>query len=249
VCSPQAICVPAASGGTGGGSGFGGGSGGAIVGGAGGVGGGIGGASGSGGTGALGGSSGSGGSGGGFGGSGGSGGTGATGGFGGSGGSGGSGGVNCTTYCNEFLATNCPNDPTLAECVSTCQAEVNAVAGQCASQTAAWHNCAINAATFSCDADGVSVAEGCQSLVQPYIACGVCLFPSTDTCSNCNQSNCCTPMKTFWSDANAYPFLDCITPCTTQPCYDQCLSTFAAAGSKYNAWVQCQTTNCSTQCT
>lgn len=214
----------------------------------GGVGGGFGGASGGvgGSTGGFGGST------GGFGGStggvgGGSGGFGGnTGGFG--GGTGGSTSVDCTSFCQAFLATGCPNDPTLSACVSACQGEINSVSGQCNSQANNWLSCAVNTATFSCNTDGESVAEGCSTQNQAYLACGVCLFPTTDACSVCNKSSCCSQMQGFWSDPNAFPFLDCANPCTTQTCYDACVTQFSAAGSKYNSWVQCQTTNCSSSC-
>jgi hypothetical protein len=55
-------------------------------------------------------------------------------------------------------------------------------------------------------------------------------------------------MQGFWSDTNALPFLDCATPCTTQTCYDACVTQFSTAGSKYNAWVQCQQTSCASSC-
>jgi len=76
----------------------------------------------------------------------------------------------------------------------------------------------------------------------------VCQFPTTDPCGICNEANCCAPMKSFWSDANSYPFVDCVTPCTVQTCFDQCISQYPTAGGKYSAWVQCEQTSCSSSC-
>jgi hypothetical protein len=251
VCGPQGVCVPAGTGGSSGstggsaGSGFGGSSGstgGSAGSGFGGSSGSTGGSAGSG----FGGSAGSG-----FGGSAGSGngGVGGNGGAGGNGGVGGSGNFDCAGYCQKWDSANCPNDPSLSECISTCQSETGSVASQCGSQANTWLECVKNTATITCDpTEGISVTSDCSTQNQSYIACAVCLFPSTDPCANCNKSSCCSQMQGFWSDANANAFLACANPCTTQACFDQCVSQYPSTGPKYAAWAQCQTSSCGSQC-
>jgi hypothetical protein len=228
--------VGGAGGGVGGSGGGVGGAGGGVGGSGGGVGGSGGGVGGSGG--------GVGGSGGGVGGSG-----GGVGGAGGSGGTGGSGNFDCAGYCAKWDSANCPNDPTLSSCISTCQSETAAAAGaNCGSQATGWLECVKNTATITCDTSGESVTSDCAPQNQAYIACAICVLPTTDPCGQCNQQSCCTPMKTFWSDANSSAFVGCVQPCTTQTCYDQCVTQFSTAASKYNAWVQCQTSSCGSAC-
>lgn len=149
----------------------------------------------------------------------------------------------CHEACDVVAAKNC-GDVVASTCQSSCSADE-----VCPTELNAFFDCVSKTATVTCSGTNTLIA-GCDTQDKAYTACASCEPEADDTmCGSCMKSSCCGELKSYNLASDSAGFVTCINPCTTQACFDTCVSSFPMAGAAYNAAVACQDKSCTKPCT
>jgi len=186
----------------------------------------------------------------------GTGGTGASAGAGGSAGSagsagtgGGGGGGDCVAACEKITAQGCSNEPDQATCVTDCEQDIVGSA-TCGTEGEAVIACIANTATVSCDGEGDAQFEGCNTELSAWLGCAACDEDDDDTpCDTCQKTACCSELKAFFGDPDAWDFQACIDPCGDDAaCQQDCFDQYPDPAADLVALAECFETKCATEC-
>jgi hypothetical protein len=130
----------------------------------------------------------------------------------------------CLTDCNE-LATACPEElPALSACVAD------------------------PANTVACMSGQTSIM-GCDSQIDALDRCFICVPAAADSeCLTCGKADCCEPLADYNLASDGQSFYDCAVACTTQACFDGCVTMYPVAGAAITELTECQNESCAEPC-
>ncbi len=162
------------------------------------------------------------------------------------GGTGGGSSVDCKAVCEKFASANCPN----ADPQATCETDCAAFISSCPTETQGFGDCIINTGTVSCNADGDLEFKGCNTQLSGFLVCSACEAVSgDDACETCGKNSCCNERKALFGDANLFDLIDCFAACADATCFQGCQTQYPTTYAAFEAFSNCQSTNCSNECT
>jgi hypothetical protein len=158
-------------------------------------------------------------------------------------------GSNCEGACEKITAQNCSAEPDQATCVTDCEQDIEG-SSTCSSQGVAVTACVAASATVSCDEEGDAQFENCDNELSAWLSCSGCDADDDDTaCDTCQKTQCCAEYKALVGDLDFFDLQACMDPCgDDEACMGDCGSTYPDATTKLFAFINCQETNCGTQC-
>ena len=159
--------------------------------------------------------------------------------------------ADCTGYCNKLAEGACPADPSVADCITSCQTEVSYYAPDCEAETVAVVACwAGTTTTASCNADGHASIDGCPAEVQAFNACTACIAaPDASNCSCCEVSTCCVQTSELLHDADFPAYAACREDCNFDPgCWEDCDAMYPDTGADFDQYNYCIGGLCSDAC-
>ena len=75
------------------------------------------------------------------------------------------------------------------------------------------------------------------------------VLPAQDpACANCLKGMCCAESMACESETACSALVECVTPCQTESCLDQCLNRHEAGIPTLLAWLECADDRCSLEC-
>jgi hypothetical protein len=155
-----------------------------------------------------------------------------------------SGAADCGAYCTRVLGAMCASF-TEAQCLADC----NGVAMDCPAEAPAVVECVVDPANPITCLSGAPVIDGCDPELEARDRCIVCAPETGDmACVTCSKGNCCDEIGDYVLSPDGQAFYDCASVCTTQACFDGCVSMYPVAGAANLALGTCQDTSCPEEC-
>jgi hypothetical protein len=155
-----------------------------------------------------------------------------------------SGSADCGGYCDRIVAAMCAATDRNA-CVTDCGSFTEA----CSAQAQPLLSCIADPAKPVACMSGVPTIDGCDAEIQAMDRCLVCAPETADMqCAACAKTSCCEELGDYSLASDVQDFFDCINACTTNACFDGCVTSFPVAGAAALDLVDCQNTSCSEPC-
>jgi hypothetical protein len=134
---------------------------------------------------------------------------------------------------------------TQADCLTNC----GEISADCPTQMTALSACVANPANSVMCVSGRVTITGCNMPLDAADRCLVCVPETADTgCDTCTKTTCCASLGDYNVAPDGAAFFTCASACTTDPCFDGCITMYPVAGHALLALAECQDSSCAEPC-
>jgi hypothetical protein len=163
---------------------------------------------------------------------------------GGNGTGGSTGNADCGGYCDRIEAAMCAAIDRPA-CLSGC----DSFSAACSAEAGPLLGCIADPANQVSCMSGSPTIQGCDAEIEAMDRCFACAPETADMeCATCTKTSCCDELGDYGLASDVQGFYDCVSACTTNECFDGCVTSYPVAGAAALELVDCQNASCSEPC-